>query len=110
VLTGDFQAYYPALGGTPAGVQILSHSNVSITGNPDRHYADTTYYTMPSGAGVFSSGTTNWITTLQPCSSQGSSCPAPLMQAITGNLLRVFGAGPAGQTYPSVSNVNQFYG
>jgi hypothetical protein len=110
VLTGDFQAYDPALGGTPAGVQILSHSHVSITGNPDRHYADTTYYTMPSGAGVFSSGTTNWITTLQPCTPAETQCASPLMQAITGNLLRVFGAGPAGNTYPSVSNVNQFYG
>jgi hypothetical protein len=110
VLTGDFQAYDPALGGTPSGVEILSHSNVKITGNPDRHFADTTYYTMPSGAGVFSSGTTNWITTLEPCSPAAASCPADLMQAITGNLLRVFGSGPAGLRYPSVSNVTQFYG
>jgi hypothetical protein len=110
VLTGDFQAYDPALGGTPARVEILSHSYVWITGNPTRHYADTTYYTMPSGAGVFSSGTTNWITTLEPCSPSGADCPASLMQAITGNLLRVFGAGPVGRTYPSVRNVSQFYG
>ncbi|HUJ66361.1 MAG TPA: N,N-dimethylformamidase beta subunit family domain-containing protein, partial [Acidimicrobiales bacterium] len=109
VLTGDFQAYYPSLGGTPADIEILSHSPVTVTGNPDRHYADTTYYTMPSGAGVFSSGTTNWITTLLPC-APSPNCPAPLMQAITGNLLRVFGAGPVGRTYPSVRNVTQFYG
>ncbi len=110
VLTGDFQAYDPSLGGTPPGLEILAHSNVSITGNPDRHFADTTYYTMPSGAGVFSSGTTNWITTLEPCPPPASYCPAPLMQAITGNLLRVFGSGPVGRTYPSVSNVREFYG
>ena len=29
VLNGDFQAYDPALGGTPAGVEILAHSRVT---------------------------------------------------------------------------------
>jgi hypothetical protein len=47
---------------------------------------------------------------MAPGERTATNCPAPMMQAITGNLLRVFGAGPAGQTYPSVSNVNQFYG
>jgi hypothetical protein len=110
VVNGDFQAFDPALGGTPAGVDILAHSRVTITGHPDRDYADTTYYTMPgSGAGVFSSGTVGWIPSLQDC-APGASCPARLMQAITGNLLRVFGAGPVGLRYPSVDNTQQFYG
>ncbi len=110
VLNGDFQAYDPALGGTPPGVEILAHSRVTVTGHPSRDYADTTYYTLPvSHAGVFSSGTVGWIPSLQSCASPGD-CPAPVMQTITGNLLRVFGAGPVGLTYPSVANARQFYG
>ncbi len=110
VLNGDFQAYDPSLGGVPAGVDILAHSRVTITGHPDRSYADTSYYTMPgSGAGVFSSGTVGWIPSLQNC-APGASCPARLMQEITGNLLRVFGAGPVGLKYPSVDNTQQYYG
>jgi hypothetical protein len=110
VFAGDFQAYDPALGGTPPNVEILAHSPVTIIGHPDRHYADTTYYTMPaSHAGVFSSGG-GWTTPLQQCSPATSNCPLRIMQAIIGNLLRVFGAGPVGLTYPSVSNVAKFYG
>jgi hypothetical protein len=83
---------------------------VTVTGHPDRNYADTTYYTLPgSRAGVFSSGTVGWIPSLQNCAGT-TNCPASLMQAITGNLLRVFGAGPVGLTHPSVANEQQFYG
>jgi hypothetical protein len=110
VLNGDFQAYDPALGGTPPGIEILAHSRVTISGHPDRDYADTTYYTMAgSKAAVFSSGTVGWIPSLQGC-APGASCPARLMQMVTGNLLRVFGAGPVGLRYPSVDNTQQFYG
>ncbi|MGH9055584.1 MAG: N,N-dimethylformamidase beta subunit family domain-containing protein [Acidimicrobiales bacterium] len=110
VLSGDFQAYDPALGATPAGVEILAHSRVTITDHPDRRYADTTYYTLPgSRAGVFSSGTVGWIPSLQDCAPK-PGCPARIMQQITGNLLRVFGAGPAGAAHPSVANWKQFYG
>jgi hypothetical protein len=111
VLNGDFQAYDTSLGGVPAGVEILAHSRVTITGNPDRNYADTTYYTMPgSNAGVFSSGTVGWIPSLADCAPGTSGCPARLMQEITGNLLRVFGAGPVGLRYPSVDNTQGYYG
>jgi hypothetical protein len=116
VLSGDFQAYDPALGGTPPGVEILAHSRVTITGHPDRNYADTTYYTWPgSHAGVFSSGTVGWIPSLQGC-AVGPGCPSHLMQEarvmqeVTGNLLRVFGAGPAGLRYPAAGNTQQYYG
>ncbi len=110
VMTGDFQGYDPALGGTPPGVEILAHSRVTVSGHPDRDYADTTYYTLPtSHAGVFSSGTVGWIPSLQDC-DPAQTCPARAMQVITGNLLRVFGAGPVGLTNPSVANTSKFYG
>jgi hypothetical protein len=109
VFAGDFQAYEPSAGDNPPGVEILSHSPVTVSGHPELHYADTSYYTMPvSHAGVFSSGTVNWIPSLQDCPT-ATDCPGATMQKITGNLLRVFGAGPVGLTYPSVANWQNYY-
>jgi hypothetical protein len=65
-----------------------------------------TYYTDP--AGVWDAGTNNWIPDLAPCTS-GQPCPAATIGAITGNLLRLFGSGPAGDTDPSVPNWQTFY-
>jgi hypothetical protein len=110
VMSGDFQADDPAFGGGRSGVEIIAHSRVTITGHPERHYADTTYYTMPgSYAGVFSSGTVGWIPSLQDCAA-GPDCPGRIMQEVTGNLLRVFGAGPVGLRYPSTNNTLRYYG
>ncbi len=109
VLGADFNQYLTSRP-NPPGVEIVAHSPVVIGFDGAHLYADTTYYSWrPSGAGVFETGTNNWISTLSACPPGTASCPAPLIQKITGNLLRVFGAGPAGKTYPSVSNVAQFY-
>ena len=97
-------------GGQALSVEIVAHSPVVIGFDGAHLYADTTYYSWrPSGAGVFETGTNNWISTLSACPPGTAPCPASLIQKITGNLLRVFGAGPAGKTHPSVSNVAQFY-
>jgi hypothetical protein len=110
-VSGDFQAYEPNQYGNPPGVEVLAHSPVTVAGHPDRTYADTTFYTMPaSHAGVFSSGSVGWIPSLQDCATGDSACPAPRMRILTGNLLRVFGAGPVGLTFPSVANTSRFYG
>jgi len=107
VLFTDFDQYLPSRP-NPPGVEILAHSPVVIQFDGAHLFADTEYYTwQPSGAGVFESGTNNWIASLQSCSSP-SDCPAPLVRKMTGNLLRVFGQGPVGLRYPSVSNVAQF--
>jgi hypothetical protein len=109
VLSGDFQAYDPGAGDNPPGVEILAHSPVTVSGHPERNFADTSYYTMAgSGAGVFSSGTVNWIPALQDCPT-AANCPGDVLQKVTGNLLRVFGAGPVGLTYPSVANWQNYY-
>lgn len=63
----------------------------------------------PDGhAGVWDSGTNNWIPDLTSCTSS-QPCPASTISAITGNLLRLFGAGPAGTTYPSISTWQTVY-
>jgi hypothetical protein len=65
-----------------------------------------TYYTDPtSKGGVFDSGNNNWITALRPCSGIApAQCPASVVARMTGNLLWLFGHGPAGGIVPSVPN------
>ncbi|HEY5274554.1 MAG TPA: N,N-dimethylformamidase beta subunit family domain-containing protein [Acidimicrobiales bacterium] len=96
----------------PSDLEVLGHSPVPISvaftsdGEWDAEtYSDMTYYTDPkSEAGVFDSGTVNWITTLDECPATDRACPARLTSKITGNLLHLFGQGPAGRSKPSVAN------
>jgi hypothetical protein len=103
VILGDFDQY--AVGQAPANVQILAHSPVPLTEvqtNTSIPASDVTYYSNPaSGAGIFDTGSTTWIPMLQA---------TPVLQQITGNLLALFGGGPAGHSKPSVANWQQFYG
>ncbi|MGO8873938.1 MAG: N,N-dimethylformamidase beta subunit family domain-containing protein [Acidimicrobiales bacterium] len=97
----------------PPTLQILGHSPVplgDVYTNQGKWsgftYADTVYWTAPtSEAGVFDSGTVNWINMLAPCSGQ-SSCATPLMDRMTGNLLWLFGQGAAGKIIPAVPNAS----
>jgi hypothetical protein len=73
-------------------------------------YSDMTYWSDPtSHAGVFDSGTTNWIPAMAPCSPVARSCSADIVGEITGNLLALFGKGPAGRFQPSKANWGQIY-
>jgi hypothetical protein len=81
----------------PPNVQILAHSPVKCGG-----FSDMTYYTAPSGAGVFASGSIWWITKTTP-PGPGSPFNA-VVATTTENVLRGFGTGPAGLTHPSQSN------
>ena len=111
VVSNDFQEYQPSAP-DPSNVEILAHSPVQVEFHGPA-FADTTYYTMPSSnAGVFDSGTTEWIPSLSlsACQAGVSSCPAQRMGELTANLLRVFGQGPVGLHHPSVANWQLFYG
>jgi len=89
---------------TPANAQVLGHSPISLRdafasqgqwGNVT--YSDMTYYTNPaSRAGIFDSGAVSWISALSPCHAPGP-CPATAVTQMTGNLLWLFGQGPAGR-------------
>jgi hypothetical protein len=65
-------------------------------------YADMTYYSAPSGAGVFATGTLNWVPKLDP--NCALACPGRVVTRATENLLAAFGAGPAGRVHPSTAN------
>jgi hypothetical protein len=114
VVGSDVDSLEPQFG-YPPNVQVLAHSPLDTAGaqthtrSGDTFYSDMTYYTDPVGrGGVWDSGTNNWIPALTPC-PPGTTCPAPTVGAITGNLLAVFGAGPAGATHPSTGNAASVY-
>jgi hypothetical protein len=111
VIQSDIDHLAPG-GGSPANLDVFGHSPVSLAhaytnqGNWGGHtYSDMSYYTdVRTGAGVLDAGTTNWINALTPCAPGQAGCAAPAVTAITENILRVFGAGPAGRTEPSTRN------
>ena len=97
---------------TPADLEVLGHSPIPLaeaetdqgTWGADT-YSDMTYYTDPtSDAGVFDTGDNVWVNDLQPCPTPTTACSAQTIGTITGNLLWLFGQGPAGKLVPSVAN------
>jgi hypothetical protein len=66
-----------------------------------------TYYTAPSKAGVFATGTLWWERQLGPlCRDDAASHTDQChIRRITANVLEAFVAGPAGAAHPSVSNL-----
>lgn len=99
----------------PPNVQVLAHSTLPADraqphtrAGPD-FYSDMTYYTDPAGgAGVWDSGTNNWIPALATGPGEPESS-AEAVRSITANLLRVLGGGPAGAHQPSMPNWHQVY-
>lgn len=113
VIVSDFD-HLALSQGSPSNIQVLGHSPIPLSDVYTNQgqwgsytYSDMTYYTTPSGGGVLDTGTVNWIYSLSPCPPSGPSCPAPLVGKITGNLLWLFGQGPAGKLIPSDSNWRQ---
>ncbi len=91
--------------GVPRPMEILSISPVDCSGRPTT--AHSAYYTAPSGAGVFSSGTMRWV-----CAMRGSHCghgvtdqTALFVRRATTNVLRAFAVGPAGREHPARDNL-----
>lgn len=100
---------------TPRPIEILAHSPVVCEGRPS--HQDTAYYTVPSGAGVFATGTMRWVEALDASGDGRSGAnhgldarSGALTTRVTENLLRVFAAGPAGRTHPAQDNLKAVYG
>jgi hypothetical protein len=93
----------------PGGVEVLLHSPVRCLGAAVRgpSFADTTYYTARSGAGVFNAATSSWVCQLDRACAKSRRSPitARVVRTVTVNLLRAFARGPAGQRHPSRSNL-----
>jgi hypothetical protein len=116
VIGSDVDHFYVSM--DPSNVQIFSHSPIAPKlGQTDlgAFFSDMSYYTDPkTGAGVLDTGTNNWIPALTDdhsgCASGPASCAFAVVQRITGNILRVFGQGPAGRIEPSIANARQVTG
>ncbi|MEX5709311.1 N,N-dimethylformamidase beta subunit family domain-containing protein [Parafrankia sp. FMc6] len=94
---------------TPGQIEVLGHSPVTCRDDPD--FADVTYYTAPSGAGVFDAGTSAWVCALNDVCGPGVHGPAPraFTTQVTANLLRAFAAGTAGRAHPAARAVPTDY-
>jgi hypothetical protein len=110
----------------PKNVQVMARSPVNCRGKSS--YSDMTYYTAPSGAGVWASGTNWWVSKLsEECSPLPSTtttsssttstfpvtpkaakkaaiCPKQAVIDMTENVLNLFGVGPAARTQPSTAS------
>lgn len=91
--------------GAPRPMEVLSVSPVDCGGRST--VAHSAYYTVPSGAAVFSSGTMRWV-----CAMRGARCghgvtdrAGVFVRRATGNILRAFAAGPAGREHPADDNL-----
>jgi hypothetical protein len=91
---------------TPMNIQILAHSPVYCGGVND--FADMTYYTTHSHAGVLDVGSQGWVDLLQ-CGApvDSTTCDTNAVR-ITQNILTAFAAGPAGVAHPAAPNLAQF--
>lgn len=99
--TDAVQPSYP----TPHPIQVLLHSPTDCPSNLPA-FADTTYYSAPSGAGIFDAGTIAWSYALSP-EFRPPITPRThaVVRTVTDNLLRAFAAGPAGRQHPARDNL-----
>ena len=100
---------------TPRPLQILAHSPLVCAGRAS--HSDAAYYTVPSGAGVFASGTMRWVEgmmagTRDDGGDHGMNArTAAFVTRTTENLMRAFATGPAARVRPAVQdNVHEVYG
>ncbi len=87
---------------TPRPIQVLTHSPVVCDGRRD--VAESAYYTTASGAGVFDSGTSDWVAHLDGRDPQVRR----VVTAVTTRLLVAFAAGPAGRAHPARDTAGRY--
>ena len=85
---------------TPESLEVLAASPVRCRGLQYQHVMS--YYSNAAGAGVFATGTINWICAIDgSCASLEASS---VVRGVTANVLLEFAQGPAGRAHPSVAN------
>jgi N,N-dimethylformamidase beta subunit-like protein len=89
----------------PQPLEVLAHSPLACAGV--NTYSDSAYYTVPSGAGVFASGTMRWVCAMRVphCGHGVNGAARAFVDRATQNLLRAFAVGPAGRAHPARSNL-----
>jgi|tagenome__1003787_1003787.scaffolds.fasta_scaffold20946701_1 hypothetical protein len=91
----------------PRPLQVLSHTAYSCRG--DATTSQSVYYTVPSGAGVFTAGTLRWGCALVDlCDRPLGARTRDFARRVSENVLRAFSEGPVGERYPAQDNVAEF--
>ncbi|MFI9723260.1 N,N-dimethylformamidase beta subunit family domain-containing protein [Streptomyces sp. NPDC052396] len=92
---------------TPRPLEIVAHSPLVCRGV--HSYADSAYYTVAGGAGVFNTGTMRWVESLTGDGSHGIPPEtARFTERVTANLFRAFAAGPAARSHPAQDNLDAY--
>lgn len=103
----EYDRWFP---GSPENLQILAHSPVTCGGKSS--FADMSYWSTPSGGGVFASGTIRWICAIaRNCGPEAPVSPetAAKVKAVTTNIVREFAEPKAGERFPSVPNASKYW-
>ena len=88
---------------TPHPIDVLSHSPLTCKGTASAQ--ESSYYTTPSGAGVFDAATMRWECALgSECASHFGGPARDFVRRATLNLLTAFQQGPAGHAHPATDN------
>jgi N,N-dimethylformamidase beta subunit-like, C-terminal len=103
---GESDRVYPDRA-TPRPLQLLSHTAFSCRGVTTT--TQSVYYTVPSGAGIFTAGTLRWGCALVDlCDRPLGTVTRDFARRVTDNLLHEFAAGPVGTRHPARDNVEDF--
>lgn len=106
----EIDRYYP-LPGTPHPIQIVADSQLTCRGVGT--WQDSAYYTTPSGAGVFATGTMmRWVCALAGgCRQYGVTAAATaFVTTVTDHLLTAFSLGTVGPAHPALDNSAAYAG
>lgn len=90
--------------GTPDTLQVVALAPVSCGQGQSVHTG--TYYTAPSGAGVFAVGTINWANLAG--GTAGEPAAQTFVKQVTVNVLTAMAAGPMGTQHPATPNIGDF--
>jgi len=93
----------------PRPIQVVSESPL-LKGGKTPTVAHTSYYTTPSGSGVFSSGTMQWSCSVNndQCAKRLAPKSVAFARKVTENLFTEFSKGPVGKVHPARDNYEQY--
>ena len=96
---------YP-IPGTPKTLEVAAHSPVGC-GDKGMTHSDLAYYTVPSGAGVFASGSMGFAVGIGAVNKGAGITKesSNFVTTVAGNLLTAMAAGPMGKAHPARPNL-----